>query len=86
MLSSSFFLVNSCTDLLLFHILMLWNHQRAEEVRAEKEISGAAVEHVAQSNQYFLVTAGISLRNKPSLINSVEKSQPNSNTSENSSY
>lgn len=57
---------------------MLWNHQRAEEERRDsrgkkkKGISGAAAEHVAQSNQYFLVTAGIGLRNKPSLINHME--------------
>lgn len=60
---------------------MLWNHQRAEEERrdkTEKEISRAAAEHVAQFNQYFLVIAGISLRNKPSLINHMEKSQLNS--------
>lgn len=47
-------------------------------MRREKEISGAAAEHVVQSNQYFLVTAvGIGVRNKPH-----RKSQPNSDTSE----
>lgn len=49
-------------------------------MRREKKISRAAAEHVAQSNQYFLVTVGISVRNKPH-----RKSQPNSDTSENSS-
>lgn len=49
-------------------------------MRREKEISGAAAEHVAQSNQYFLVTVGIGVRNKPH-----RKSQANSDTSENSS-
>lgn len=54
---------------------MLWNRQRAEEEgreRTEKEIRRAAAEHVVQFNQYFLVTAGISLRIKPSLINDME--------------
>lgn len=68
---------------------MLWNRQRAEEEpgeRTEKEISRAAAEHVAQSNQYFLVTAGISLRNKPSLINHMENhSQTQTDTSKHSS-
>lgn len=44
------------------------------------------MEHVAQSNQYFLVTVGISLRNKPSLINHMENhSQTLTDTSENAS-
>lgn len=30
------------------------------------------MEHIAQSNQYFLVTVGIALRNKPSPINPTE--------------
>lgn len=46
---------------------------RDREKKKKKEISRGAAEHEAQSDQYFLVTASISVRNKPSLINHAEK-------------
>ena len=53
--------------------------------RKKKKISRTAAEHVAQSNQYFLVTAGISLRNKPSLIKHTENHSKTLTASEDSS-
>lgn len=68
------FLLN-ITDLLQFHTPALRHSRRTQEERRLEERrrnQWAAAEHVAQSNQYFLATAGAGVRNKPSLTNHLE--------------
>lgn len=68
------FLLN-IPDLLQFHTPTLRHSRRTQEEQRLEERSRnqwAAAEHVAQSNQYFLATAGTGVRNKPSLTNHLE--------------
>lgn len=63
-------------DVLLLYYTEARSGAMSENWKCNKEICRTAAEHVAQTNQYSLVTVGVGLRNKASLIKHIENHSP----------
>lgn len=63
-------------DALLLYYTEARSGATSENWKCNKEICRTAAEHVAQPNQYSLVTVGVGLRNKASLIKHIESHSP----------